>query len=123
MKKIFKTERAAINAFRKFCTNEENIDIDFRRDVFAENEYGAYPTYRLDKAINIINAMFEFISKNNDDASVCKRYNTLMSLNKLKTTKLKTWIESILFNEFFAPQEKIEIDPKTGEMHYGEINV
>ncbi len=79
--------------------NESGIDLDFRTHVYLENQYGLYPTYCYSVAEQIVPFVFEYLTdyleKNQDEYPNFGgwEYNTSMSIEELRITKLKDFIE------------------------------
>jgi hypothetical protein len=77
---------------------ETGIKIDFRKDQFLENQYGATPTFNYDFAEKIVFFTYcyleEYAEKTiNYSGFPGWEYNLQMSVEALRTTRLKIFIE------------------------------
>lgn len=86
-----------IKSFKAFLNEEHNTELDFRKHVFLENQYGGYPQYPYAIAEDVVDGMFSFFDKHNVDYD--GRYNRSMSIESLRTEKLKDFLEHTLESE------------------------
>ena len=78
--------------------------LDFRRDVFVDNQYGAYPAISYNRGKEIVGALYdwaeEFLDENSDYYPNFGgwEYNTMMTVDSLRSSTVKSLIESVIFD-------------------------
>lgn len=90
-------EKKLITSFKQFVNDDCGLELDFRKHVFLENQYGASPQYSYSDAEAVLSCVFGFLDKFYVDYN--GRYNFNMEIDKLRTSKLKDYLLSVLTQE------------------------
>ena len=69
--------------------------IDFRSDVFLENQYGNTPTFTYDRADILVHDLHNRLEAMFGDEYII--YNSSMEIEKLRCEKLKDYIDDVVF--------------------------
>lgn len=95
------TYKQLIFKFKK-TFEKEHPPLDFRRDVYAPNQYGLSPCVRYDRAKDIVLSIYSFghqyIDDNKDQFPTFGRweFNIEMEVDKLRTSKIKSLIDNVI---------------------------
>ncbi len=93
--------RYLINTFKNHFESKTGTKIDFRKHQFLENQYGASPCFDYNFAKMVVLELYQwaqcFIEENNENFPHFDgwEYNLSMSIEQLRTTKVKSLIETV----------------------------
>jgi hypothetical protein len=114
MSKFTSFEKSLLTTFKKFVHDDTlHIQLDFRKHVFLENQYGNYPEYKYSIGERIVDCIFSFLDKHRVDYS--GRYNRSMMIESLRTTKLSDFIVNELtyeIDEDLLKVMSVKVPPK-----------
>ncbi len=95
-----------VKEFKKDLLLEKDIKIDFRSDVFLENQHGLSPCFNYSFAETVVTYLYDWAHQYIEDHEENYpsfsgwEYNTAMECDKLRTSKLKTLIQSVCHELF-----------------------
>jgi len=77
-------------------TIKKEFNLDFRRDRYAKNEFGAYPISRLKhcELMSLVDHAYRLLQEKGIDAT----YNTRMTVDSFKTSTIEFFLDELDLN-------------------------
>lgn len=94
------TNENLVLLFRYSFEDETGIQLDFRKHQYLENSYGLTPVFNYSFATTVVDGLYRwanaFIDEHQENLVITGiDYNTSMSCEALRASKLKTEIEKV----------------------------
>lgn len=100
--KVINEMKTLMNNFKDFFESKTGVAIDFRRDVFLENQYNFGPTFNYDFAETLVEISYDFFQNEIDENKESYPdfggwdYCLSMEIERLRTTKAIDFVNNFI---------------------------